>query len=133
MNKKGRWVVVNQMVDYINNHSFNKQQHNDTTYYEVYSILKKELNFSWRKASQRPPRWFQESLEEARIIFKQFILKLKEREFIIVWIDESSFNSAALPLYSRMMKGKDPDCIVRNNSERFNVIVAQWIKKFILC
>ena len=38
------------------NHSFNKQQHNDTTYYEVYSILKKELNFSWRKASQHPPR-----------------------------------------------------------------------------
>ena len=84
MNNKGRWVVVNQIFDYINNHSFNKQQHNDTTYYEVYSILKKELNFSWRKASQRPPRLFQESLEEARNIFKQFILKLKEREFIIV-------------------------------------------------
>ena len=41
MNNKGRWVVFNQIVDYINNHSFNKQ-HNDTTYYEVYSILKKE-------------------------------------------------------------------------------------------
>ena len=35
MNNKGRWVVVNQIVDYINNNSFNKQ-HNDTTYYEVY-------------------------------------------------------------------------------------------------
>ena len=67
MNNKGRWVVVNQMVDYINNYNFNKQLHNDTSYYEVYSILKKELNFSWRKASQHPPRWFQESLEEARI------------------------------------------------------------------
>ena len=40
MNNKGRWVVVNQMVDYINNYNFNKQLHNDT-YYEVYSILKK--------------------------------------------------------------------------------------------
>ena len=69
INNKGRWFVVNQIVDYINNHSFNKQQHNDTTYYEVYSILKKELNFSRRKASQRPPRWFQESLEEARNIY----------------------------------------------------------------
>ena len=38
------------MVDYINNYNFNKQLHNDTSYYEVYSILKKELNFSWRKA-----------------------------------------------------------------------------------
>ena len=129
MNNKGRWVVVNQVVDYINHHSFNKQQHNDTTYYEVYSILKKELNFSWRKASQRPPRWFQESLEEARNIFKQFVLKLKEREFIIVWIDESSFNSAALPLYSWMLKGKDPDRIIRQSSERFNVIAAQWRKE----
>ena len=129
MNNKGRWVVVNQIVDYINNHSFNKQQHNDTTYYEVYSILKKELNFRWRKASQRPPRWFQESLEEARNIFKQFILKLKEREFIIVWIDESSLNSVALPLYSWMMKGKDPDRIIRNSSERYNVIAAQWRKE----
>ena len=99
MNNKGRWVVVNQIVDYINNYSFNKQQHNDTTYYEVYSILKKELNFSKRKASQRPPWWFQESLEEAKNIFKQFILKLKEREFIIVWIDESSLNFAELSLY----------------------------------
>ena len=84
MNNKGRWVVVNQIVDYINNHSFNKKQHNDTTYYEVYSILKKKLNYSWRKASQLPPRWFQESLQEARNIFKQFILKLKDRKFLIV-------------------------------------------------
>ena len=129
MNNKGRWVVVNQMVDYINNYNFNKQQHNDTSYYEVYTILKKELNFSWRKASQRPPRWFQESLENARNIFKQFVLKLKEREFIIVWIDESSFNSSALPLYSWMLKGKDPDRIIRTGSERFNVIAAQWRKE----
>ena len=129
MNNKGRWVVVNQIVDYINNHSFNNQQHNKTTYYEVYSILKKELNFSWRKASQRLPRWSQESLEEARNIFKQFILKLKKREFIIVWIDESSFNSSALPLYSWMLKGKNRDRIIRTSTERFNVIAAQWRKE----
>ena len=83
----------------------------------AYSILKKELNFSCRKTSQCPPRWFQEFLEEARNIFKQFILKLKEKEFIIVWIDESSFNSAELPLYSLMLKGKVPDCIIRDSSE----------------
>ena len=70
MNSKWRWAVVNQIVDYINSYSINNYQHNDTTYYEVYSILKKELNFSWRKASQRSPRWFQVSLEEATNIFK---------------------------------------------------------------
>ena len=129
MNNNGRWVVVNQIVNYINSHSFNEQHHYDTSYYEVYSILKKELNFSWRKAPQRPPRWFQDSLEEARNIFRNFILKLKQLEFIIVWIDESSFNSAALLLYSRVEKGKDPDRIIRTSSERFNVIAAHWKKE----
>ena len=63
------------------------------------------MNFRWRKASQRPPRCFQNSLEDARKIFIEFILKLKEACFVIVWIDESSFNSASLPLYSWMPKG----------------------------
>ena len=59
MKNNGRWDVVNQIVNYINSHSFNEQHHYDISYYEVYSILKKELNFSWREAPQRPPRWFQ--------------------------------------------------------------------------
>ena len=129
VNNKERWVVINKIVDYINNYSFNNQQHNDTTYYEVYSILRKELNFSWRKASQRSPKRFKESLEETRNIFKQFILKLKEREFIIMWIDKSLFNSATFPLYSWMLKGIDPDRIIRKSSERFNVIAEQWRKE----
>ena len=58
MNNKGIWVVVNKIIDHINNNNINKQQYNDTTYYEVFSILKTELNFSWRKASQLPPIWF---------------------------------------------------------------------------
>ena len=91
--------------------------------------MKRDMNLSWRKASQRPPRWFQDNLETARCIFKQFISKLKERGFIIVWIDESSFNSAALPLYSWMYKGKDADRIIRTSSERYNVIAAQWNKE----
>ena len=70
-----------------------------------------------------------DSLEEDRNIFRNFILKLKQLEFIIVWIDESSFNSAELPLYSWVEKGKDPDRIIRTSSERFNVIAAQWKKE----
>ena len=49
MNNKGRWVVVNQIVDYINYHNINEQHHNDTTYYEVYTILKK----SWILAGEK--------------------------------------------------------------------------------
>ena len=71
------------------------------------------LNFRWRKAFNLTPRWFREYLVEAIDIFKQFILKLKKREFIIIWIDESSFNSVALHLYSWMLKGKDPDHFIK--------------------
>ena len=39
------------------------------------------------------------------------------------------FNSAALPLYLWMLKGKDLDRIIRQTSERFNVIATQWRKE----
>ena len=59
-------------------------------------------------------------------IFKQLIIKLKERGFIIVWIHERSINSTELSLYSWMLKGQDADRINRTSSERYNVIAAQW-------
>ena len=61
--------------------------------------------------------------------FKEFILKLKEAYFVIVWIDESSFNSASLPLYSWMLKGWDAEHVIRLSSKRYNVIAAQWNKE----
>ena len=53
-------MTVLQMVEYINNGVFKDNQDNKTNYYEVYSCLKNEMKFGWRKASQRPPRWFQD-------------------------------------------------------------------------
>ena len=97
-----RCVTVLQMIEHINNGVFKENQDSKSNYYEVYSWLKNEMNFGWRKSSQRPPRWFQDWLEEARKVFKDFINKLHETEFVIVWIDESSFSSSALPLYSWM-------------------------------
>ena len=97
---KRRCVTVCQMVEYINNWIFKEDISNQTNYYEVYSCLKSVMNFGWRKASQRPPRWFQSWLEEARKVFQKSINKLQEAGFVIVWIDESSFSSSALPLYS---------------------------------
>ena len=61
--------------------------------------------------------------------FKEFILKLKEACFVIVWIDESSFSSASLPLYSWMLKGWDAERVIRPSSKRYNVIAAQWNKE----
>ena len=50
------------------------------------------MKFEWRKASQRPSRCLKNSLEDAREVFKGFINKSKDTGFVIVWIDESSFN-----------------------------------------
>ena len=61
--------------------------------------------------------------------FKEFILKLKEACFVFVWIDESSFSSASLPLYSWMPKGWDAERVIRLSSKRYNVIAAQWNKE----
>ena len=126
---KRRCVTVCQMVEYINNGIFKEDISNQTNYYEVYSCLKNVMNFGWRKASQRPPRWFQSWLEEARKMFQNFINKLREAGFVIVWIDESSFSSSALPLYSWMKRGWDAERVIRPSSQRFNVIAAQWNKE----
>ena len=121
-----RCVIVLQMVEHINNKVF---KDNKTNYYEVYSWLKNEMNFGWIKSSQRPPRWFQDWLEEARKVFKDFINKLHETGFVIVWIDESLFSSSALPLYYWMERGWDAERVIRPSYQRFNVIAAQWNKE----
>ena len=54
------------MAEYINNGILKEDISNQTNYYEVYSCLKNVINFGGRKESQRPPRWFQSWLEEAR-------------------------------------------------------------------
>ena len=81
------------------------------------------------KASRFPPRWFQNWLEEARKVFNNFIGRLHEAGFVIVWIDKSSFSSSALQLHSSMKRGCDAERVIRPSSQRFNVIAAQWNKE----
>ena len=126
---KGKWVVIWQMVEYANINYFADQPHLRVNYNEVYSWLYNQMNFGWRKASQRPPRCFQNPLKMQAKYFKEFILKLKEACFVIVCIDELSFNSASLPLYSWMSKGWDAERIIRPSSKRYNFITAQSNKE----
>ena len=49
------------------------------------------MNYSWRKDNTRPPRSLRQGLVEDRIIFKEFVSKLKQTKFVIVYIDECSF------------------------------------------
>ena len=103
--------------------------HLKVNYSEIYSWFNNQMNFGWSKASQCPLRCFQNSLKMLAKYFKEFILKLKEACFAIVWIDGSSFRSASLPLYSWMPKGWDAERVIRPSSKRFNVIDTQWNKE----
>ena len=98
------------------------------TYYEVRYCLKYILNYSWRKANVRPPRSLRPDLEEDRIIFKEFLSKLIQAKFVLVYVDEWSFNLSTIPLYSWMKKGEPAEKIIRSTTERYNSIAAQWNK-----
>ena len=45
------------------------------------------MNYSWRKANVRPPHSLRQGRDEDRVIFKEFIKKLIEPKFLIVYID----------------------------------------------
>ena len=45
---------------------------------------------------------------------------------MIVYIDEWSFNSSAIPLYSWMKRGEPANIVIRSTTERYNSIAAQW-------
>ena len=112
--------------------NFKEDISNQINYYEVYSCLKSAMNFWWRKASQRPPRWFQSWLEEARKVFQFFINKLQEAGFVIVWIDESSL----VHLLCHFTLGWKEDEILRVLLDRVNkdlmFLLLNGIKKHIL-
>ena len=90
------------------NATMHDSQENEYTYSEVYSIMKRILNLSWIKANLRAPQSLNRGLESQRDIFRQFISKLKESGYLIVYIDEVSFSTRFLPMYTWMPKGELP-------------------------
>ena len=90
------------------------------------------MGYSLRKADTRPPRFLRQRLENDKIIFKEFIQKLKITKHLIVYIDEWTFNPSSLPLYSRMKKGEPVPKSIRETTNRYNSIATQWSKMSIL-
>ena len=66
--------------------------------------------------SKHPPRSFRPGLAEDRAVFKVFILKLIQSEFVIVYNDEWSFNPSSLPLYTWMKKGETDIKVIRSTT-----------------
>ena len=66
---KGKWVVIQQMVEYANINYLADQTHLKINYNEIYSWLNNQISFGWKKASQRPLRCFKNSIEDTRKMF----------------------------------------------------------------
>ena len=86
------------------------------------------MSLSWRKANVRPPRSLRNGLEDDRIVFREMIWMLMKLKFVIVYIDEWSFNPSLIPLYSWIKKGEQPEKIIRSTTDRYNSIAAQLEK-----
>ena len=61
-------------------------------------------------------------------MFKKFIEKLNQSKFLIVFIDECSFNPITIPRYSWMKKEEPVEKLIRDTMNLYNSIAAQWDK-----
>jgi len=121
----GQLVTIKSAMDAINSNS------NDDTitkykYNEVRACLKNIMGYSWRKSNERPPSFLNRNSKEEESLFKSMISKLEDLDYLIVYVDECSFNIKQLPLYSWMKKGEPPSKIIRGSSKTYNTIAAQW-------
>ena len=60
------------------------------------------------------------------------IQKLKITKHLIVYIDEWTFSPSSLTLYSWMKKGEPAARVIRETTNRYNSIIAQWSKNVYL-
>ena len=61
-------------------------------------------------------------------MFKSFIEKRNQTKFLIVFIDECSFNPTTIPRYLWMKRGIQSEKLIREATNRYNSITAQWDK-----
>ena len=116
------------MIDYIDDWG-HLSDLNTPKHREISDILKHSLNYSWRRAGKRAPSSLRSGLDKSRIVFKEFIQKLIKADFIVVYIDECTFNAYNLPIYTWMPKGEPPENVIRSTTQRCNWIAAQWLNE----
>ena len=97
------------------------------THQEIRYCLVNIMNYTLRKANVRPSRSLWPELNENRIIFKELISMHVQTWYLIVHIDEWSFNPSTISLYSWMKKGEQEEKII-STTERYNSIAPQWNK-----
>jgi transposase len=122
---KGKCIIINDILDFMQN-DYTYQNIEKLSYYDIRRSLKYDMNYTWKKSGQRGPNSLRNNITSDRLIFKTFIDKLKMAEYLIIYIDECTFSSAALPLYSWMPRGINAENVIRPTNARFNCISEQW-------
>ena len=61
-------------------------------------------------------------------MFQSFIEKRNQTNFLIVIIDGCSFNPITIPRYLWMKRGIQSKKLIRETTNRYNPITAQWDK-----
>ena len=84
------------------------------------------MSYTWTKANVRPPQSLIPDLESKRDMFSLLLDKLKQADYKIVYIDETSFDIKALPLYTWSAKCEKPEKLIRSSVSNYNSIAAQW-------
>jgi hypothetical protein len=122
---QNRCFAIKDILDFMQyDERFNNIR--EIKYHDINNCLRNDLKYSWRKAGQRCPNNLRDGLSDDRIVFQTFVNKLKTAGFLIVYIDECSFNAACLPLYTWMPKGQEALNVIRPTNLRYNCIAARW-------
>ena len=73
-----KWVNTKGVLDFCKTLRLIDSNSGQFTYCELRKWLTEVLRYSWRKSNVRPPRSLRPGLDEDRIIFNDFISKLKK-------------------------------------------------------
>lgn len=121
--KRGRCVTIKGMTDHAKERAGSGV---DKPYmmHEVKSVLKNTLGYSWRRGNTRPLGYLRQGIQQERVKFEELITLLEKMNFTLCYVDECSFNAAALPLYTWSKKGEEATKLIRTSTDRYNGIAA---------
>jgi hypothetical protein len=98
------------------------------TRHNVLRILKSKMDYTWRKNRVRNSGNLNPSLDSKRVLFRNISDKLKLLGYILIYIDECSFNPTKLACYSWLKKNKFSP-LIRPATASINLIGAMIDKR----
>jgi len=137
--RAGMYTTVRMMRDYLRTYFSSRADQlnaadNDTGFKlnmincaRITKILKKRMNYRYKKSFTRPPQSFDPIFIEHRALFPVTTERLDMLGYNFIYIDEASVASDNLSTRSWQIKGESHP-LVRPGGERINVIAAYILK-----